>query len=151
MRSLFRRRQPPPEFEPLTVPWHREKAEFFRRNSRGYYPSLLLAAIVNMLWIDSWIAKPIALVYLGMVFVVGTRWQQNRVWQREHLEAAWRKETEATLNGLALSGIYDSPFEVLETMRDGPMPPGWKRKDWIEAHEEMVAHIKRQLEQADGD
>lgn len=34
------------------------------------------------------------------------------------------------------------PHLLLEALRDGPMPPGMKREEWVEIHNEALQQLK---------
>lgn len=137
--SVFRRRERP-EHPYGTVPYHRDMARSWQRHGWVWLVQAAVMGLCAMTFVI-WFLVPL---YLAGIFWAGSRWDYTRSRRREHEELAWKVEGEQTVNGLAAAGLLTSPREMLEVLRDGPPPPGTKRKDWIAQHDEMIKALEEQ-------
>lgn len=136
----------PPPFEYGTVPYHQHYAGFYRRQVvlyRVFSPLIAVNILANSGY--KLFDLILTLVNIALLFWCGMRLQACQQERRRHEGLAWQRETSETVAGMLSSGIYTDMFEVLDAMRDGPTPPGWKRKDWLRSHDSTVAEMRAQL------
>lgn len=148
MKNPLRRKSSgEPPFEYGTVPYHQHYARFYRRNRRWFLSTPLGGALVILslgggsLW-----TRVLAVFYILLSFVVGMRWESSTQQYLRHARAAWETETNETVQGMINSGLYSSPMEVVEAMKEAP-PPGWKAETWREANDAFAAELRRHLEE----
>lgn len=119
-----------------TVPWHRGAARWWKYQAVIW---ITLAVVYTFIAVIGW--WPLSLLMGGLIFFCGSQWQGARNTVARHLNEAWRIETESTMNVMGATGLYN-PVEALEALRDGPMPPGMKREEWVEIHNEALQQLK---------
>lgn len=132
-----------------TVPYHRDLADYWRRASYFCLPIVAMAPLMLLLNTRTpgplWLDVVVVCVWSGLSFTHGVMWNRYRLRMIEQQGKAWEIETQQTLQAMAESGLYASPMAVLEALRDGPLPPGAKRKEWVEAHNDMRARVQQKI------
>lgn len=128
-----------PPGNPGDVVWHLHNARSWRRLSWMF----LVLAVWSLVSAVVSPVRPAVAFYVLLAFACGDRFRFSRQKARASLAEAWHIETTQTLQGMADSGLYTTE-EAFEAMRNGPLPPGVKRKEWVAWHDEGLERWRRE-------
>ena len=121
-----------------TVPYHQHYVRFWVKSRRlqvlqiAFQMAMLMSPAGSFWWLRT--VWGLLLVMSGSMLVN----QSNHIY--EHRRKAWDVETQATLEGMSESGMFDAA-EAIGAMRDGPVPPGVRRKHWVRWHQDLLLDL----------
>lgn len=116
---------------------------FWHQQHRFYVATTVVWVLVAALTWEPWLAA-LDVIAVYFAFHNGRQFMRAKASELRHRMLAWQVETNETLAGMAASGLYESPLEALDALRDSPPPPGMKPDEWAELHDHMVAEIRKQ-------
>lgn len=125
------------------MPYFQGLARGYRRQARWWVVNLLVHVALGATTPMRWFVP----AFIGLAFLAGVMFTRARQRSFDAAERAWQIETSQTMTAMVTSGLYDSPAETLEALRDGPLPPGWRRADWVRAHDAVAADMRRLFDQ----